>query len=63
MLSTDRAPALGLSNSVVFCVVSLFIVGFGNGNPLEEFWIKEFVEDLLDEHGLVKWIEAPERVI
>lgn len=31
----------------------------GRGNPLEEWWIKEFFDDLRDEHGHVKWIEKP----
>lgn len=31
----------------------------GNGNPLEEWWIKEFFDNLCDEQGNVKWIEMP----
>jgi hypothetical protein len=33
----------------------------GNGNPLAEYWIIEFFDDLHDEHGNVKWIEKPKR--
>jgi len=31
----------------------------GNGNHLEKFWETEFFDDLLDEHGNVKWVEKP----
>lgn len=33
----------------------------GAGDPLAEWWITEFFDELYDEHGTVKWIEAPER--
>jgi hypothetical protein len=33
----------------------------GGGNPLEEYWITEFFDNLYDEHGHIKWIEKPKR--
>jgi hypothetical protein len=34
----------------------------GNDDPLAEYWVKEFFDDLCDEHGNVKWIEMPKRM-
>lgn len=33
----------------------------GTGDPLAEWWIKEFYDDLYDGKGNVKWIEKPKR--
>lgn len=32
----------------------------GSGNPLTEWWLKEFCDSLVDHHGFVKWVEVPE---